>query len=114
MLTQRMTKIEGDEVVHFSKVLWNCFLFYFNILKKPFLLSGTFSVEPSNGTAVDTEFTFRANLFTDDPDDYPLKYSFGYFEKKDGEEVQTYLGFQNPQTSKRATLPQGLFNNQPI
>ncbi len=69
-------------------------------------------MEPDNGTAVDTEFTFRADLFTDDSDDMPLKYKFGYFEMKDGVEVESYLGFQNPQKKKRATLAQGLFNSQ--
>ena len=73
-----------------------------------FFLSGTFTVEPSNGTAVDTEFTFRVDLFTDDEEDLPLKYKFGYYEMKDGAEVESYLGFKNPQKSKRATLAQGL------
>lgn len=75
-------------------------------------LSGTFEVSPSNGTAVDTEFTFRADLFTDDVDDFPLKYKFGYVEIKDGQEVVTYLGFQNPQKRKRTQLAQGMFDRQ--
>ena len=70
-------------------------------------------MSPSNGTAVDTEFTFRADLFTDDVDDFPLKYKFGYVEiQDDGEEVETYLGFQNPQKRKRTKLAQGLFDRQ--
>ena len=72
--------------------------------------SGTLTVSPSNGTAVDSEFTFRADLFTDDVDDYPLMYKFGFYAIVDGKEVKKYLGLQNARKRKRAKLPQGLFD----
>lgn len=65
-------------------------------------------MSPSSGTALDTEFTFRAERFSDDEDDMPLSYQFGYYEVVDGEEVVSYLGFRNPQNSKKKKLAQGL------
>lgn len=75
-------------------------------------LSGILKAGPLNGTAVDTEFTFRTELFSDDLDDYPLKYKFGFYGIKDGKEVKRYLGLQNTRNRKRAKLPQGLFDRQ--
>ena len=69
-------------------------------------------MSPSNGTAVETEFTLRAQLFTDNKADYPLKYKFGYYVTEDGKEVKRYLGFQNDRNSRRRQLAQGLFDRQ--
>jgi len=75
-------------------------------------LPGTLTVSPSSGTAVDTQFTLRAGLFTDDLADYPLKYKFGFYAIEDGKEVKRYLGLQNARQRKRVTLAQGLFHRQ--
>ena len=83
----------------------NLFVFVF--------LSGTLEVSPSNGTAIDTVFTFRVvENFNDDADDYPLKYKFGFYVIEDGKEVKRYLGFKNVLNRKRAKLPKGLFDRQ--
>lgn len=75
-------------------------------------LSGTLKVTPSNGTAVDTKFTFRTDLFNDDSDDLPLMYKFGFYVMEDGKEVKKYLSFLYAWNLKVVTLPQGLFDRQ--
>merc|ERR1719248_281942 len=40
--------------------------------------SGTFAVAPYRGTALETEFEFLLDGWSDDVDDYPLTYTYGY------------------------------------
>lgn len=40
---------------------------------------GTLSITPSLGLALNTSFTLRTTKWVDDPDDYPLLYTFGYY-----------------------------------
>ncbi|KAH8056238.1 hypothetical protein JL722_7540 [Aureococcus anophagefferens] len=42
--------------------------------------SGTFYVAPESGTALTTSFEFAMDSWTDDVDDYPLTYEFGYLD----------------------------------
>ena len=74
-------------------------------------LSGTLTVSPSNGTALETEFTFRALLFTDKAD-YPLNYKFGFYATEDGKEVKIYSGVKSAQNTRSTQLAQGLFHRQ--
>ena len=71
-------------------------------------VSGTFEVTPASGTVLDTEFTLRAAQFSDDPDDYPLTYQFGYYELINGEEFASVISLPNRRKKRKVTLPQGL------
>ena len=43
--------------------------------------SGTMAVTPYRGTALQTEFEFLLDAWSDDPDDYPLTYTYGYRQR---------------------------------
>ena len=47
--------------------------------------AGTVSIFPSYGTALNTKFLFKTSSWRDDPEDYPLKFGFGYFLLDDDE-----------------------------
>lgn len=74
-------------------------------------IEGNLVVTPVSGTVLDTEFTFRADQFNDDPEDYPLKYQFGYYELIDGEETASIISLPNQRKSRKFSLPQGDENN---
>ena len=64
--------------------------------------------ELQNGTALKTEFTLSAIEGTDDPEDLPLLYNFGYFNAQN---KKKYLGSPSAENSKTCKLPSGVPSN---
>ena len=55
-------------------------------------MTGVLEVSPTNGTALDTKFSLSApEGWSDDSDDLPLKYRFGYYKKRGSRTVEEYL-----------------------
>ena len=77
-----------------------------NINKAP--IGGSFVVNPNSGTALSTKFEFLATGWTDDTEDFPLKYRFTYVVSKNKENLvrdytsisfaEAYLGEGDPVT----------------
>ncbi|KAK3742747.1 hypothetical protein QZH41_018953, partial [Actinostola sp. cb2023] len=54
---------------------------------------GSLVISPTNGTAMETLFSLVAEVgWSDDPDDYPLKYQCGYISKNQEEIILNFFG----------------------
>ncbi len=69
--------------------------------------SGTLSVIPKRGVALETKFRLTATQWVDPPlpqDDYPLTYTFGYYDENSDPK---YLKVNSPQSTNTMVLPYG-------
>ena len=75
--------------------------------------SGTLTVIPTEGIALDTPFRLTATQWVDPPlpqDDYPLTYTFGYY---DDQGDAKYLKVNSLQSTNTMVLPQGTQRSSP-